>query len=128
MVPPIIWKKLRWLVGLAVITGALAIGGLQMLPEWRGSPPGPRLLLIASYTTGVLIVFGIIGYVYNKRVRRFKQRLLECGYLMCLTCGHSLQGLPPNGEHLRCPECGTMHHCSTVRETWMMWYPPQVVV
>jgi hypothetical protein len=54
----------------------------------------------------------------NLGLRPFLNALREARYLVCLTCGQNLSGLPSSHK---CPECGTAFDADVLQSQWKAW-------
>jgi predicted RNA-binding Zn-ribbon protein involved in translation (DUF1610 family) len=71
---------------------------------------------------GLGVIATGLGFVVVKACS-FETRLYKhvwaMDFMVCLTCGHSLQGLHSNIEHQQCPECGQSVDLKEVKTTWL---------
>ncbi|MCH2133332.1 MAG: hypothetical protein MK116_06240 [Phycisphaerales bacterium] len=62
-----------------------------------------------------LPLLGIVIYFTLAHRRRWRKKVQRANHLLCLHCGYSLQGLPPNGH---CPECGVEYRHRYCEAVW----------
>jgi|GEM_PF-2340359 len=102
------------------ITAALMLGGIlaSSVAHIVGLQTG-RWLLKGWMVWLCVGVFPLWMFVApHLALRSFLRKLREAQYLICLTCGQNLTGLP---EDHKCPECGTAFNAATLADRWTAW-------
>jgi len=96
-------------MGLLLLAVGSALGGDAL-------PASPTL---AVCLLCMVFAQAIGGYYHGERPReRFRQRLIENKFLLCLNCGYILQ----NASSSRvCPECGIQYDEIETVKFWQEW-------
>jgi hypothetical protein len=90
------------LIGLEMLVSTLLAEYASKSNSWFAVSMGGIL-----FAWGVLlpVFILVIGFVSRRRFRAIlRERLLQHGVPMCLSCGYCLRGMP--ADERRCPECG----------------------
>lgn len=79
---------------------------------------------ITTTVRAVLPGWVLIAIALRLLTIRSRRRLREHNGLLCMTCGHSLVGLPVRG---RCPECARGYVHEEVQDFWRSSYGPTII-
>jgi len=110
-------QPLRW--KCLIVEGMTYILGLPLIIYVTFIGAGWSLFII--FPAGLLGTTAW-GFISERALKRFVEKLKANEWLLCIECGYSLQGLPTQHD---CPECGFSYDVTELRKAWAYWIEDQ---
>jgi predicted RNA-binding Zn-ribbon protein involved in translation (DUF1610 family) len=108
-VPPAYWASIGWYRDVSTLAGFVLAPSVLLYV----------LLARSTLWTNLFFLCGSLLVWFTPRfaARRWRRRLAECDFQVCLQCGYDLRHL----ETHRCPECGVRFEPRAVSLRWREW-------